>query len=93
MNPGEACIACHASVEGPYLAVAGTLYATPHEPNLCYGFAGANAQVVVIGADGQQVALVRLPSSLVRVATFLRTLGRSRRPIRPKSSTWVVSER
>jgi hypothetical protein len=58
MNPGEACIACHASVEGPYLAVAGTLYSTAHEPNLCYGFAGADAQVIVIGADGQQVSLV-----------------------------------
>src|SRR5213078_3485301 len=42
MNPGRACIACHSTDDGPTLAIAGTVYATAHEPDLCYGEDGAN---------------------------------------------------
>jgi hypothetical protein len=37
MNPGEACNACHQVMGGPNLAFAGTVYKTPHEPDLCFG--------------------------------------------------------
>jgi len=59
MNPGVACIACHAAGEGPRFAVAGTLYPTAHEPDLCLGVSTASgAEVVIVGADGQQVNLM-----------------------------------
>jgi len=58
MNPGKACIACHSSDEGPSLTLAGTVYPTAHEPDLCYGADGANgAMVVIAGADGATVTL------------------------------------
>ncbi len=55
MNPGMACISCHKSSggEAPVFAIAGTVYPTAHEPDLCYGANGTSgAQIVVIGADG-----------------------------------------
>ena len=58
MNPGRACIACHATNDGPTLSVAGTLYPTAHEPELCNGADGANgARVIIVGADGQTLTL------------------------------------
>jgi hypothetical protein len=61
MNPGLACIACHATTggEAPLFALAGTVYPTAHEPDLCNGVNGATvgAQVVIAGADGQTVTL------------------------------------
>jgi len=60
MNPGLACISCHKSSggEAPTFSVAGTLYPTAHEPDLCNGFNGtAGAQVVVTGADGKSLTL------------------------------------
>ena len=58
MNPGKACIACHASDEGPRFTIAGTLYPTAHEPDLCDGADGANgAQILITGADGQTLTL------------------------------------
>ena len=60
MNPGAACIGCHASTlgEAPLFSIAGTLYPTIHEPDLCYGApATAGAQVVITGADGHTLTL------------------------------------
>jgi mono/diheme cytochrome c family protein len=58
MNPGMACITCHARGEGPGFSIAGTLYPTIHEPDRCYGAdASSGAQVIITGADGQTVAL------------------------------------
>jgi hypothetical protein len=60
MNPGEACISCHKSSggEAPTFSVAGTLYPTAHEPDLCDGFNGTGgAQVVITGADGKTLTL------------------------------------
>ena len=58
MNPGRVCIACHSTNDGPTLAIAGTVYPTAHEPDLCYGEDGANGVAVVItGADGQTLTL------------------------------------
>jgi len=57
MNPGEACIACHRSSggEAPFFTIAGTVFPTGHEPNLCYG---TNAvQVVITDAAGHTVTL------------------------------------
>ncbi|HVR63163.1 MAG TPA: hypothetical protein VMU50_14770, partial [Polyangia bacterium] len=59
MNPGEACVACHARGEAPLFSLAGTLYPTAHEPDLCMGVSSASgAEVVVVGADGQSVTLL-----------------------------------
>ena len=54
MNPGRACLACHATMNGPDLTIAGTVYPTAHEPDLCFGADGSNdVRVVITGADGQ----------------------------------------
>ena len=46
MRPGEACIGCHASsIEAPKLTIAGTVYATAHEPDDCNGASGATVQI------------------------------------------------
>ena len=53
MNPGRACITCHSTMNGPSLTIAGTVYPTAHEPDLCNGANGSNgARVVITGADG-----------------------------------------
>jgi hypothetical protein len=49
MNPGEACIQCHTREdEGPDLTIAGTLYATAHEPDDCNGQKGSSAVYIEI---------------------------------------------
>jgi hypothetical protein len=62
MNPGLACVACHATTggEAPLFALAGTVYPTAHEPDLCNGVnrTTVGAQVVVVGADGRTITLV-----------------------------------
>jgi mono/diheme cytochrome c family protein len=61
MDPGRACISCHATSggEAPTFTIAGTLYPTAHEPDLCYGANGTNGAVVVItGADGASFSIV-----------------------------------
>jgi len=64
MNPGMACISCHATSggEAPRYAIAGTVYPTAHEPDLCNGAGsgtGAQAvQVVIVGADGRTTTLM-----------------------------------
>ena len=58
MNPGRACIACHSMGRGPAFALAGTLYPTAHEPDLCNGVNGTTgAKVVIVGADGKMQTL------------------------------------
>jgi hypothetical protein len=62
MNPGMACNNCHAQVGGidapPIYAIAGTVYPTAHEPDLCYGASSSSgAQVVITGADGRTLTL------------------------------------
>ena len=52
MNPGRACISCHAGEDdAPRFTIAGTLYPTGHEPNLCNGVNGTTgARVVIVDA-------------------------------------------
>ncbi|HEY8924488.1 MAG TPA: hypothetical protein VIU64_08910 [Polyangia bacterium] len=61
MDPGRACISCHASTggEAPNFAIAGTLYPTGHEPDLCDGTDGstAGAKVVITDAQGKVITL------------------------------------
>jgi hypothetical protein len=55
MDPGQACIACHSRDPGaPVFTIAGTVYATAHEPDMCLGGTGsaAGASVVVTDANG-----------------------------------------
>lgn len=56
MEPGNACIACHAtSIEAPTYFVAGTVYPTGHEPSRCYGADVTGAVVIITGANGSSV--------------------------------------
>ena len=60
MEPGMACINFHASSggEAPTFTIAGTLYPTAHEPDLCNGASGTGgAQVVITGANGVSTTL------------------------------------
>jgi len=59
MEPGQACISCHAKGgEAPKFVIAGTLYPTGHEPDNCNGVSGTTgAKVVVTGNDGTTVTL------------------------------------
>lgn len=52
MRPGEACIACHMSDEGPIFEVAGTVYPSGHEPDDCNGAGASGAVVVITDAQG-----------------------------------------
>jgi len=61
MNPGRGCITCHSkSSEAPVLTLAGTVYPTAHEPDLCDGASStvySGATVVITGADQQTITL------------------------------------
>jgi hypothetical protein len=59
MNPGRACISCHAGEDdAPRFTIAGTLYPTGHEPNLCNGVNGTTgARVVIVDAANRTVTL------------------------------------
>jgi len=61
MDPGRACISCHASTggEAPTFAIAGTLYPTGHEPDLCNGTNGSTtgAKIVITDAQGKIITL------------------------------------
>ena len=65
MQPGEACVACHAKPggEAPRLAFGGTVYPSAHEPSQCNGADGSNgakgASVVVIDAEREVVLCQR----------------------------------
>lgn len=57
MHPGDACIACHAREgDAPQFTIAGTVYATGHEPAECNGT--SQAQVVITDKNGQSITLV-----------------------------------
>ena len=51
MSPGLGCVSCHASTGAKKLNVAGTVYPTLHEPDLCIG-ASMGLQVVITDAQG-----------------------------------------
>ena len=61
MDPGRACISCHDSTggEAPNFAIAGTLYPTGHEPDLCNGTNGSStgAKIVITDAQGKVITL------------------------------------
>jgi hypothetical protein len=57
MEPGVACNSCHNHA----FTIAGTIYATAHEPNLCNGDGASGLRVVITGADGRTLTLT--PSS------------------------------
>ena len=59
MNPGLACVNCHRNQEeAPLFTIAGTLYPTGHEPNLCNGVNGTTgARVVIVDASNQTLTL------------------------------------
>jgi hypothetical protein len=59
MNPGRACIDCHSqNADAPKLSIAGTLYPTGHEPDLCDGVSpSSGAQITITGADGATLTL------------------------------------
>lgn len=55
MNPGMACNSCHmAENEGPNFGVAGTVYPTFHEPDICFG--AEEVTVEVTDAVGRVIA-------------------------------------
>lgn len=63
MLPGRPCIACHKTVpnnRAPRFAVAGTVYATPHEPDKCVGVPASLGAVVII-TDANGVELPPIP--------------------------------
>jgi hypothetical protein len=56
MNPGRACISCHATEsEAPRFDAAGTIYPSAHEPNDCNGVNANGAAAVVVDANGKTV--------------------------------------
>lgn len=57
MHPGEACISCHSSGEGPRFALAGTVFPTGHEPDDCNAANVGGAQVIITDANNNQTTL------------------------------------
>jgi len=61
MRPGEACVACHTEErEGPRFSIAGTVYATGHEPDDCNGASGSSNDspvIVITDANGVETEL------------------------------------
>jgi len=57
MNPGQACISCHqqSGGEAPFFTIAGTVFPSGHEPDLCFGT--SQAQVVITDAAGHTLTL------------------------------------
>jgi hypothetical protein len=56
MNPGQACITCHDTNNGPKFTAAGTVYPTAHEPNNCDG-KNSGWTVVITDAAGNRISL------------------------------------
>jgi hypothetical protein len=50
MNPGKPCLSCHGQPgsEAPSFILAGTVYPTGHEPDLCDGVNGSGKVVVMV---------------------------------------------
>lgn len=55
MNPGEACIRCHNSGEGPAFNIAGTVYDSSKQNDDCFGSVGAT--VVLTDAKGKVITM------------------------------------
>ena len=56
MYPGEACVECHRNEgEGPIFSIAGTVYETVSERDLCLGLEGT--KVVITDANGVEKTL------------------------------------
>ena len=56
MDPGRACISCHASeIEAPKFTIAGTVYPTGHEPDNCYGTSSVTVEIT--DAHGASLSL------------------------------------
>ncbi|AKT36108.1 hypothetical protein [Chondromyces crocatus] len=61
MNPGRACITCHAESgdfdddddDDDFVVLGGTVYPTLHEPDLCYGVDDGTDEVRVVITDAQ----------------------------------------
>jgi hypothetical protein len=51
MAPGTTCVGCHVTTNAGKLNVAGTVYPTLHEPDLCLGVP-SGLQVVITDAQG-----------------------------------------
>ena len=96
MNPGKACITCHSMGEGPTFAVAGTLYPTAHEPDLCNGSNGSTtgARIVITDKNGKMLTLTpntvgnfSYQGSLATPFTASVTyMGRERRMLTPQTN-------
>ncbi len=55
MDPGRACLVCHQQRGGPRFSMAGTVYPTAHEPDMCIGIAGL--QVVATDTAGATLTM------------------------------------
>ena len=59
MNPGRACDACHMTKgpKAPILSIAGTVYPTGHEPDLCISSTVGAASIEITDKNGQVTTL------------------------------------
>ncbi len=59
MHPGDACITCHSLLDGPAFTVAGTVFASGHEPVDCNGGSagGGPVTIEIKGADERVLVL------------------------------------
>ena len=104
MNPGRACISCHASssggddssgsgdnsgpggggesegARGPLFTIAGTVYPSAHEPDLCNGADGATTGATVVIVDAANRILTLTPNA----AGNFFTLAALTTPLRAK---------
>lgn len=82
MNPGQACIECHARMfRAPRLTVAGTVFPSGHEPNNCNGGVGDPTSIVIEITDSTG-AVVRLSAN--EVGNFFSRTARITPPYRAK---------
>jgi cytochrome c553 len=54
MRPGEACNACHTSLNVRTFTIAGTVYPTGHEPNDCVGTKDGSVRIVLTDSAGKE---------------------------------------
>ncbi|HET7545886.1 MAG TPA: hypothetical protein VFK05_38725 [Polyangiaceae bacterium] len=73
MNPGLSCISCHKTQggEAPTFSIAGTVYPTGHEPDLCNSKVGSDgARIVITGADGKVLTIT--PNSVGNFSSMMQ---------------------
>ena len=56
MNPGSACLGCHAQRSGATFAFAGTVFTSGTEADHCFGT--PDAKVIIAGSDGRTIEMV-----------------------------------